>query len=132
MTKYGRLFQDENFVVQGFDGEILEQLVGVEIPERLERGPILFYIKTKNGTWQQFFLDVCFAVWENWGEIDEEEDDAYRYVDYAEKLGLKNQIIRAIYCQNNEITIDFENNKKFVLKYTDPTVFDGDREVIFI
>jgi hypothetical protein len=129
MKTYGRIFQDENFVVQGFDGQKLEQLIGVEDADQAERGPILVYIKTENSTWQRFFLDVCFAVWENWDEV-EDEDEAYRHVDYAAKFGVQNLLIQRIYCENNEITLVFELNTKLILKYVDATIFDG--EVVMV
>jgi hypothetical protein len=125
MAKYGRLFQDENFVVEGFEGQKLEQLIGVEDADQAECGPILVYIKTKNSTWQRFFLDVCFAVWENWDEV-EDEDESYRHVDYAAKFGVQNLIIQGIYCKNNEITLVFEPKTKLILKYVDATIFDGE------
>jgi hypothetical protein len=129
MKTYGRIFQDENFVVQGFDGQKLAQLIGVEDADQPERGPILVYIKTENSTWQRFFLDVCFAVWENWDEV-EDEDEAYRHVDYAAKFGVQNLLIQRIYCENNEITLVFEPNTKLILKYVDATIFDG--EVVMV
>jgi hypothetical protein len=131
MANYGRLFQDENFVVQGFEGKKLAGLIGEEDPDRPENGPILMFIKTENSNWQQFFLDVCFAVWENWNldEI-ETEDESYIYVDYAEKFGVKNLIIQAVYCQNNEITLEFEPKTKIILKYVNPAIFDGDRIIV--
>lgn len=121
----GRMFQDINFKVKSAKGKKLEQLIGVEDPDNPEGGPILIYIKMQGTSWSQYFLESCFGVWENWGEI-ETDDEAYSYHDYAEKFGVKDQIIRSAYCKDNEITLDFENGDKLILKYKYPDEWDGD------
>lgn len=125
----GRMFQDINFKVKSAKGKKLEQLIGVEDPERPEHGPILIYIKMEGISWSQYYLDVCFGVWENWGEIDM-EDESYSYHDYAKRFEVENQIIQSAYCKDNEITLEFENGEKLVLKYKDPDDWDGDHEMV--
>lgn len=127
----GRMFQDINFTVKSAKGKKLEQLIGVEDPEDPERGPVLIYIKMEGVSWSQYFLDVCFGVWENWGEIDT-EDDAYSYHDYAGRFEVKGRIIRSASCKDNEITLEFESNEKLILKYKDPDDWDGACEMIKI
>jgi len=125
----GRMFQDINFTVKSAKGKKLEQLIGVEIPGNPDAGPVLVYIKMQGVSWSQYFLDVCFGVWENWGEIDT-DDDSYTYPDYAEKYGVKDQVIKAAYCKDNEIALEFETGEKLVLKYKDPDDWDGDTEMV--
>ncbi|WP_300665846.1 hypothetical protein [Fluviicola sp.] len=125
----GRMFQDINFKVKSAKGKKLEQLIGVEDPENPEHGPILVYIKMEGISWSQYYLDVCFGVWENWGEIDL-EDESYSYHDYAKKFEVENQVIQSVYCKDNEITLEFENGEKLILKYKDPDDWDGDHEMI--
>ena len=127
----GRMFQDINFTVKIAKGKKLEQLIGVELPENPDGGPVLVYIKMQGISWSQYFLDVCFGVWENWGEIDT-DDDSYTYHDYAEKYGVKDQIIKLACCKDNEITLEFETGEKLVLKYKDPDDWDGDTEMVKI
>jgi hypothetical protein len=124
----GRMFQDINFKVKSAAGKKLEQLIGVEDPENPDGGPVLVYIKMEGISWSQYFLESCFGVWENWGEI-ETDDDAYSYHDYAEKFGVKDLVIKAVYCKDNEITLEFESAEKLVLKYKDPDEWDGDTEI---
>lgn len=125
----GRMFQDINFKVKSAAGKKLEQMIGVEDSDSPERGPILIYIKIEGISWSQYFLESCFGVWENWGEIDI-DDESYSYHDYAEKFAVKNQIIRSAYCKDNEITLEFETGEKLILKYKDPDDWDGDHEMI--
>lgn len=121
----GRMFQDINFKVKSASGKKLEQLIGVEDPDKPEGGPILIYIKMEGISWSQYFLESCFGVWENWGEIDT-DDDAYTYHDYAKRFDIENQIIKSIYCKDNEIILEFEAGEKLILKYKDPDEWDGD------
>ncbi|WP_300353493.1 hypothetical protein [Fluviicola sp.] len=127
----GRMFQDINFKVKSAAGKKLEQLICVENPDNPDGGPVLVYIKMEGISWSQYFLESCFGVWENWGEI-ETDDDAYSYHDYAEKFGVKGLIITAVYCKDNEISLEFETSEKLVLKYKDPDEWDGDTEMIKI
>lgn len=125
----GRMFQDVNFKVKNAKGKKLEKLIGVENPENPDRGPILVYIKMEGISWSQYYLDVCFGVWENWGEIDT-EDESYSYPDYGKKFEVENLVIQSVYCKDNEITLEFENGEKLILKYKDPDDWDGDHEMI--
>ncbi len=127
----GRMFQDINFTVKSAKGKKLEQLIGVENPDNPEGGPCLIYIKMEGISWSQYFLDVCFGVWENWGEI-ETDDEAYSYHDYAKKFGIENEIIQLAYCKDSEIILEFETDKKLILKYKNPDEWDGDTEMVLI
>lgn len=127
----GRMFQDISFKVKSARGKKLEQLIGVENPDNPGSGPCLVYIKLEGISWSQYYLDVCFGVWENWGEIDT-EDAAFVYPDYAERFGVKGQVIRSVYCQDNELTLEFETGEKLILKYKDPDDWDGDTEMIHL
>lgn len=126
----GRMFQDMNFTVKSAKGKKLEQLIGLENPDNPDGGPVLVYIKIEGISWSQYFLDVCFGVWENWGEI--EKDDAFVQVDYAKKFGVENQVIQSVYCKDNEITVELQNGEKLVLKYKDPEDWDGNTEMVKI
>lgn len=126
----GRMFQDMSFTVKSFKGKRLEKLIGVEHPDSVAGRPILVYIQAEGTGWHQYFLDVCFGVWENWGEI--EKDEAYNHVDYAIFFDVEGQMISSVYCKDNEITIEFESKEKLVLKYLDPEDWDGETEMIKI
>jgi len=121
----GRMFQDINFKVKSAKGKKLEQLIGVENPDNPDGGPVLIYIKMEGISWSQYFLESCFGVWENWGEMDT-EDEAYSYPDYGKKFEVEGLIIQSVYCKDNEITLEFEPGEKLVLKYKDPDEWDGD------
>lgn len=127
----GRMFQDMSFTVKSAKGKKLEQLIGVEDPDKEDGGPVLVYIKMEGISWSQYFLDVCFGVWENWGEIDM-EDHAYAYHDYAKKFGVEGLAIKSASCKDNEIVLEFETGTKLVLKYKDPEDWEGDTEMIKI
>lgn len=125
----GRMFQDLNFTVKSAKGKKLEQLIGVEDPENPERGPILVYIKIEGISWSQYYLDVCIGVWENWGEI-EPEDETSVHRDYAAKFGVAEKIIRSVYCKDSAITLEFETGEKLILKYKEADDWDGDLEMV--
>ncbi|WP_341906993.1 hypothetical protein [Fluviicola taffensis] len=125
----GRMFQDIDFKVKSAKGKKLEQLIGVENPDNPEGGPILVYIKMEGISWSQYFLESCFGVWENWGEIDT-DDEAYTYPDYGKKFEVENQVLKSVYCKDSEITLEFESGEKLILKYKDPDEWDGETEMI--
>ena len=127
----GRMFQDMNFTVKSAKGKKLEKLIGVENHDDPDRGPVLVYIKMQGISWSQYFLDVCFGVWENWGEIDT-EDDMFSYVDYAKKFDVENQVIVSAYCKESEIVLEMESGKKLVLRYKIPEEWDGDTEMVLM
>lgn len=124
----GRMFQEMNFKVKSAKGKKLEQLIGVENPDG---APVLIYIRMEGISWSQYYLEECFGVWENWGEIDT-EDEAYTYHNYAEKYGVTDLVIRSAFCQETEIVLEFETGEKLVLKYKDPDEWDGDLEMVKI
>lgn len=125
----GRMFQDIDFKVKSAKGKQLERLIGVENPDNPDGGPVLVYIKMQGISWSQYFLDVCFGVWENWGEIDT-DDDSYTYPDYGKKFGVEGKILQSVYCKDNAITLEFEGGEQLVLKYKDPDDWDGATEMV--
>ncbi|MDB2539183.1 hypothetical protein N9X23_02320 [Flavobacteriales bacterium] len=133
MTKEprGRLYQDSEFEFDEFNGLKIEQLIVCENPETKE--PILIYLKVENRNWHQFFLDAGYGFWENWDEIDT-EDDSYNFIDCTDKFDLKGQIISRIFCEpdlnNSKITLDLENSMKLILKCKDSNIFDSNSELI--
>ncbi|MEP0480156.1 MAG: hypothetical protein ABJD23_08075 [Nonlabens sp.] len=133
MTKEprGRLYQDSEFEFDEFNGLKIEQLIVCENPKTKE--PILIYLKVENKNWHQFFLDAGYGFWENWDEIDT-EDDSYDFIDCTDKFDLKGQIINRIFCKpdlnNSRITLDLENSMKLILKCKDPNIFDSNSELI--
>lgn len=131
----GRIHQDKNFIVIGFTGKKLEQLIGIASVEEPE-APIMVYIKVEDKGLQQFFLDVGIGFWENWGmiEIDEEDDTEFIYSDYTEKLSVRGQEIRNIFCEPNsftsQIVIELDNSDKIILRCIHPEQFDSKCEII--
>jgi len=127
----GRLYQDSDFEFNEFNGLKIEKLFVCENPETKE--PILIYIKVENRNWHQFFLDAGIGFWENWDEIDI-EDDSYNFIDSTDKFDLKHKVINRIYCKpdlnNSRITLELKNNAKLILKCKEPKVFDSDCELI--
>ena len=127
----GRLFQDTDFEVEGFQNKKLEGLIGVLDREAPERGPILVYIKAEDQAWQQFFLDAGIGFWENWGEIDL-DDPSFLYIDFANEFKIGHKTIYAIYCQDSRITIEFITNEKIVLRYVDPADIESECELVVV
>jgi len=133
MTKEprGRLYQDSEFEFDEFNGLKIEKLIVCENPETRE--PILIYIKVENRNWHQFFLDAGIGFWENWDEIDT-DDDSYNFIDFTHDFDLKNKVINRIFCEpdlnNSRITLELKGNCKLILKCKDPNIFDADCELI--
>ncbi|MDH7447822.1 hypothetical protein [Aquimarina sp. 2201CG14-23] len=127
----GRLYQDSHFEFNEFNGLKIEKLIVCENPETKE--PIIIHIKVKNRNWHQYFLDAGYGFWENWDEIDT-EDDSYHFIDCTDKFDLKDQIVSRIFCKpdlnNSRITLELKNNTKLILKCKEPNVFDSDCELI--
>ncbi|WP_430413180.1 hypothetical protein [Kordia sp.] len=127
----GRLYQDSEFEFNEFNGLKIEKLIVCENPETKE--PILIYIKVENRNWHQFFLDAGIGFWENWDEIDI-EDDSYDFIDFTDKFDLKNKVINRIFCKkdlnNSRIILELKSNEKLILKCKEPNIFDSDCELI--
>lgn len=126
----GRQYQDFQFNVKSAKGKRLEQLISVENPEKENGGPVLIYIKMEGISWSQYFLDVCFGVWENWGEIDL-SDETYVYSDIGKQYGLEGKTIQAAVCENSEISLQFTTDEQLILKYKITDDWDGDTELVF-
>lgn len=111
----GRLFQDREFVFSGLNGQKLEQLVAV-YDDFYCKNVVMVYLKAKNYSWHQFFLDINIGFWENWGENEIETDDSFVYIDKTDDFQLKNKIIEKIWCD-----IDENENSQICIKLTDGT-----------
>jgi hypothetical protein len=126
----GSLYQDNNFVFTEFNDLKLEKIVVCENPETKE--PLIVYIKVQNKNWHQYFLDAGIGFWQNWDEID--TDDEYNYIDKTDEFELLNKIIDKIWCEphenNSQITIGFKSNDKLVLRTVKPEIFDSESELI--
>jgi len=97
----GSLFQDVRFEVTHLRGAVVDELVGV-IAYHDDLQPALILLKPSRGFWQQFYLDVGGGFWEQWPDsvIDDMcADEAYKYVDYAERFGLRGAEILEIKCE---------------------------------
>lgn len=111
----GRLFQDREFVFSGLNGQKLEQLVAVYDNFHC-KNVVMVYLKAKNHSWHQFFLDMNIGFWENWEENEIETDDSFVYIDKTDEFQLKNKIIEKIWCD-----IDENENSRICIKLTDST-----------
>lgn len=111
----GRLFQNQKFVFSDFNGQKIEQLVAVYDDSHC-KNVIMVYLKVKNHSWHQFFLDIGIGFWENWGENEIETDDSFVYIDKTDDFQLKNKIIEKIWCD-----IDENENSQICIKLTDGT-----------
>jgi hypothetical protein len=79
---------------------VVEELIGVIAYEH-DLEPALILLKPVNRPWQKFFLDVGAGFWEQWPDlniVDFCADDAYQYIDYAERLKVRGAIILEISC----------------------------------
>lgn len=114
----GRVYQDENFIVDGYDGTTLEKLIGLVEPKTNEYQPDLVYIKVKEKGWQQFFLDTRIGFWEDWGGFEREYEENW-YIDYTKAFDITAQTIKKIFCEKGSITIELESNQKLRLKPID-------------
>ncbi|CEN33443.1 hypothetical protein [Capnocytophaga cynodegmi] len=111
--KIGRLFQNQEFVFSDFNGQKIEQLIAVYNDSHC-KNVVMIYLKVKNHSWHQFFLDIGIGFWENWGENEIEIDDSFTYIDKTNDFGIKNNIIEKIWCE-----IDTNDNSQINIKLTD-------------
>lgn len=131
--KLQRLYQDDHFKMDEFNGQKIKQLIAVEVPET--KSICLVYIKVENHYWHRFSLDTGFAVWENCGEqhIDL-EDDSYNYIDKATELNILDKEISEIVCEPIEnhcqIKIQFSNSETIILKPVDFNDYESESELI--
>lgn len=130
MEPRGPIFQDNNFTFTEFDNLKLLKLIVCEKPETQE--PIVVYIKVENNNWHQYFLDAGLGFWQNWNEID--DDDDYNYIDRTNELEVFEKTISRIWCEpqqnNSQIIIQFENNEKLILRTVQPEIFDSESELL--
>lgn len=133
-ANYNQRFQDMNFTVKNAKGKKLEQLIGAESLDNPEHSPVSIFLKLEGLNWSEYYFDVCFGIWgdyetKKWNEIEIDEE-AYVYVNYAEKFKVEGQVIQSAYCKDSEIILAFENGEKLVLKYHIPDEWEGDCEMI--
>ncbi|GEM_PF-1108071 len=128
----GRIFQDNKFIFTDFDSLRIEKLIIVENPET--KSTCLVYIKVKKHNWHRYFLDVGFAVWENWNEETIDEDDSYDYIDKTIEFQLYNKSITKIYCEpvknHCKVVIELENDEKLVLQSLNPSDYESETEFV--
>ncbi|MFD2907409.1 hypothetical protein ACFSX9_01545 [Flavobacterium ardleyense] len=128
----GRIFQDDKFVFKDFDNLKIEKIIVVEVPET--KSTCLVYIKVKNHNWHRYFLDIGFAVWENWNDETIDEDDSYDYIDKTSEFQLFNKSISKIYCEpiknHCKVVIELDNDEKLVLQALNPNDYESEVEFI--
>lgn len=133
MTKEprGRIFQDSQFDFIEFNGLRIEKLIVCQDTDSKE--PILIYIKMENRNWHQYFLDAGIGFWENWDDIDI-EDDSYDFIDFTYRYDLKHEVVNQIYCRpdinNSRITLVLKSTSRLILKCKEPEIFDSKCELI--
>lgn len=130
-----RIHQDESFIVSGFSGKQLEQLIGLEWIE--EPGhPIIVFIKAEDNRLQRFFLDAGIGFWEYAESMEDEEEEGFVFVDYIQKLNIKNGKISSIYCEKqyifSQIVLVLEDNPKIILRYKNPEIADSECELVLV
>lgn len=129
----GRIHQGEHFVVNGFSGKKLEQLIGLESIEK-PGSPIIVYLKAEDNDWQQFFLDAGIGCWEYTGTIREEKEEGFMHVDYAAQYNIQNTKINSIHCEkdrnNSKMVIALENKELILLRCKNAEIVDSDCELL--
>lgn len=129
-----RIYQDENFIVNGFSGKKLEQLIAFAAVEN-PGDPIVVYLKAEDNHLQRFFLDAGIGCWEYTDDetMTNEKEAGYIYVDYAVKYNLQNKKISSIYCEkeqhNSRIVIALENKECIILRCKNAEIVDSEREL---
>lgn len=130
-----RIHQDENFIVNGFSGKQLEQLIGLELIEKAGN-PIIVFIKAEGNCLQRFFLDAGIGFWEYAESMDDEKEEGFVFVDYVHKLNIKNRKISNIYCEKqhnvSQIVLVLEDSQKFLLRYKNPEIADSECELVLV
>lgn len=116
----GRLFQNQEFIFSGFDGQKIEKLIAV-YDEPHCKNVVMVYLKVKNHLWHQFFLDIGIGFWENWEENEIEKDESFIYIDKTDDFQIKNKTIEKIWCEidkneNSQINIKLTDGKQITLK----------------
>lgn len=124
------MFQSSSFEVEFLNGKAIEKVMVCQDPDTTE--PLIVYLKVKNESWHQFFLDAGYGIWENWGEID--KDDFYDLIDYTNEFGVKHKIVKRIYCEtdlkNSRIIVLLESGERLILKCINPEIEESDCELI--
>lgn len=127
-----RIHQGEHFIVNGFSGKKLEQLIGLELVEE-SGSPIIVYLKAEGNHLQRFFLDVGIGFWE-YTEENLEDEEGFVFVDYIHKLNIKNSKISIVYCEKqhnvSQIVLVLEDNQKLLLRCKNPEIVDSECEFV--
>ena len=134
----GRLFQDIHFEVTHLQGCVVDELIGITaFGDDLQ--PALILLKPAGRPWQKFFLDACIGFWEQWSDSDDvarRADDAYDYVDYAERFGARGATIQEIRCEpvapdmSSRIVVRLSSGT-LVLTPEDPNAIDSRSRLSF-
>ena len=135
MSITGRLFQDKNFQYNSLNGLKIEQLFLCK--DAKNHDVVLVYLKAENTNWQNYFLDVGIAFWENWEDVDNMEDcEDFIYEDVTKSMELQQQTISKIYAEpdgnNSKIIIELKNQSQLVLQCKHPEINDSNCELIKI
>jgi len=131
MSIPGRIYQDDNFDVVGFEGTEIEHILGLVDCQDSDDNPIVVNMKVVNRSWQRYFLDAFIGFWEDWGELTDEEDEDTRFVDYADKFKLIGKKIKNIKCRDGRIVTLFESGDELILELVDHKADDKYSVVYF-
>lgn len=136
----GRMFQDDTFIVPSMKGSELAGLFALEHTRESSDSVIILYLKPKGGTWQHIFLDVGFAVWEDWGfktaMPPAEIDNDLRLLDLGQMHNLIGQVMQRAWSEGGGhdgppacLNIELNDGRKFGLRFRNPD--DIESEVVF-
>lgn len=126
------IHQDDYFVFDEFNGQKIERLIAVEVPEN--QSIAVVYIKVRNYHWHRFSLDVGFGIWTNCNTQTIDEDDSYNYIDKTREFELYDKEILQIRCEplknHCQIIIEFVSGEKIILKPFNPDDWESKLELI--
>lgn len=128
-----RIYQDENFIVNGFSGKKLEQLIGFEWVKN-PGNPIIVYLKAEGNDLQRFFLDAGIGFWETASTMEDENEEGFIGIDYAQKFNIRDAKISKIYCEkkqnSSQMVLVMDNNQQLILRYKNAKIVDSECEFI--
>jgi hypothetical protein len=92
----GRVYQGNEFVISELAGYRIDRMIGLVPREGPDDAPVAINMLPEGATWQRFFLDAGLAFWEDWRDLTDEENEAFRFVDYGEREHLRGELIREV------------------------------------
>jgi hypothetical protein len=92
----GRVYQDNDFVISELAGYPIDRVIGLVAHDGPDDAPVAVNMLPEGATWQRFFLEAGLAFWEDYGDMVDEEDEAFRFVDYGEREQLRGDVIREV------------------------------------